>query len=85
MTSPVPSTLSSQHCSGGAIESRCGPSADHLTNNDVVVCNMGVPQGTVLSPFLYTLYTLDFSHNTDSCYLQKFSDDIAIVGRVSEE
>ncbi|TWW71212.1 putative RNA-directed DNA polymerase from transposon BS [Takifugu flavidus] len=68
---------------------------DYLTNRlqymrlrdcefDVVVCNPGAPQGTVLSPFLFTLYTSDFSHNLDSCHLQKFSDDTAIIGRVSE-
>ncbi|TWW71907.1 hypothetical protein D4764_16G0004040 [Takifugu flavidus] len=44
----------------------------------------GAGQGTVLSPFLFTLYTSDFSHNSDSCHLQKFSDDTAIVGPVSE-
>ncbi|KAI3362562.1 hypothetical protein L3Q82_012268 [Scortum barcoo] len=42
------------------------------------------PRGTVLSPFLFTLYTLDFTYSTDSCHLQKFSDDTAIVGCVSE-
>ncbi|KAI3371949.1 hypothetical protein L3Q82_006822 [Scortum barcoo] len=42
------------------------------------------PQGTVLSPFLFTLYTSDFTYSTDSCHLQKFSDDTAIVGCVSE-
>ncbi|TWW67285.1 hypothetical protein D4764_02G0003260 [Takifugu flavidus] len=36
------------------------------------------------SLFLFTLYTSDFSHNSDSCHLQKFSNDTAIVGRVSE-
>ncbi|KAI3352693.1 hypothetical protein L3Q82_020181 [Scortum barcoo] len=41
-------------------------------------------QGTVLSPFLFTLYTSDFTYSTDSCHLQKFSDDTAIVGCVSE-
>ncbi|TWW55054.1 hypothetical protein D4764_09G0001030 [Takifugu flavidus] len=67
---------------------------DYLTNrlqyvrlrdceSDVVVCSTGAPQGTVLSPFLFTLCTSDFSHNSDSCHLQKFSDT-AIVGRVSE-
>ena len=43
---------------------------DYLTNrpqyvrlrdcvSDVVVCSMGAPQGTVFSPFLFTLYTSD--------------------------
>ena len=49
-----------------------------------VVCSTGAPQGTVLSPFLFSLYTSDFTHNTSSCHLQKFSDDSAIVGCVSE-
>ncbi|XP_076602405.1 nectin-1 isoform X3 [Chaetodon auriga] len=37
-------------------------------------------QGTVLSPFLFTLYTSDFQYNSSSCHLQKFSDDSAVVG-----
>ncbi|TKS65892.1 RNA-directed DNA polymerase from mobile element jockey [Collichthys lucidus] len=68
---------------------------DYLTNrpqfvklqhcvSDVVLCSTGAPQGTVLSPFLFTLYTSDFTHNTAHCHIQKFSDDTAVVGRVSE-
>ncbi|KAI3356779.1 hypothetical protein L3Q82_003318 [Scortum barcoo] len=41
-------------------------------------------QGTVLSPFLFTLYTSDFTYSTDSFHQQNFSDYIAIVGCVSE-
>ncbi|KAI3371987.1 hypothetical protein L3Q82_006857 [Scortum barcoo] len=53
--------------------------------SDVVVhCSTGAPKGTVLSPFLFTLYTSDFTYSTDSCHLQKFSDNTAIVGCVSE-
>ena len=52
--------------------------------SEVVVCSTGAPQGTVLSPFLFTIYTSDFTYDTHSCHLQKFSDDSAIVGCVSE-
>ena len=31
--------------------------------SDVVVCSMGASQGTVLSPFLFTLYISDFGYN----------------------
>ncbi|KAI3356781.1 hypothetical protein L3Q82_003322 [Scortum barcoo] len=52
--------------------------------SDVVVCSTGAPQGTVLSPFLFTLYTSDFRYSTDSFHHQNFSDYIAIEGCVSE-
>lgn len=38
-------------------------------------CSIGGPQGTVLCPFLFILYTSDFRYNTTKCHLQKFSDD----------
>lgn len=68
---------------------------DYLTNRpqyvrlhhcvfDVVLCSTGAPQDTVLSPFLFILYTSDFTHNSTHCHIQKFSDDTAIVGCVFE-
>ena len=48
--------------------------------SDRVVSNTGAPQGTVFSPFFFTIYTTDFNYQTESCHLQKFSDDSAIVG-----
>ncbi|KAI3354721.1 hypothetical protein L3Q82_004504 [Scortum barcoo] len=52
--------------------------------SDVVVSDTGALQGTVLSPFLFTLYTTDFQYNSESCHLQKFSDDSAVVGCIRE-
>ncbi|MEY6612845.1 hypothetical protein, partial [Listeria monocytogenes] len=53
--------------------------------SDKVISNTGAPQGTVLSPFLFTLYTTDFSHCTETCHLQKFSDDSAVVGCINRD
>ncbi|KAK7877850.1 hypothetical protein WMY93_031490 [Mugilogobius chulae] len=69
---------------------------DYLTNrpqfvrardcvSDLLTCSVGAPQGTVLAPFLFTLYTADFRHNTESCVLQKFSDDSAIIGLITDD
>ena len=45
-------------------------------------CSIGSPQITVLAPFLFTLYTLDFRYNSDSCHIQTYSDDTAVVACV---
>ena len=42
-----------------------------------MVSSTGAPQGTALSPVLFTLYTSDFCYNR---VMQKISDDTAIVG-----
>ncbi|TWW54976.1 hypothetical protein D4764_09G0000250 [Takifugu flavidus] len=44
--------------------------------------NTGAPQGTVLSPFLFTTYTADFQYHSETCHLQKYLDDTVIVGCV---
>ncbi|KAI4875880.1 hypothetical protein NFI96_009457 [Prochilodus magdalenae] len=53
--------------------------------SDKVVNSTGAPQGTVLAPFLFTLYTADFMYSSPICHLQKFSDDSAIVGLITNE
>lgn len=45
-----------------------------------LVCSMEAPQGAVLPSFLFSFYISEFRHNSDECHLQKFSDDIAIIG-----
>lgn len=53
-------------------------------HSDNILSSTGAPQGTVLSLFLFTLYTFDFRYKSQSCHLQKFSDDSAIVGCIRD-
>lgn len=45
-------------------------------SSDTVVCSTGAPQEIVL----FTPYTSDLRFNSESCHMQKVSDDTAIVG-----
>ena len=53
--------------------------------SDAVMCNTGAPHGTVLSPFLLTIYNSDFSFNSGTCHLQKWSAASMRTGRSSTE
>ncbi|KAJ8272962.1 hypothetical protein GJAV_G00095560 [Gymnothorax javanicus] len=50
--------------------------------SETLESSTGAPQGTVLAPFLFTLYTSDFKYNSESCHIQKYSDDTAMVACV---
>nr|XP_049609558.1 uncharacterized protein LOC125988413 [Syngnathus scovelli] len=54
------------------------------TISDTVVSSTGAPQGTVLAPVLFTLYTSDFCYNSELCHIQKYADDTAIVGCIRD-
>ena len=69
---------------------------DYLTNrlqyvrlngviSSVICANTGAPQGTVLAPFLFSLYTADCRSTDDSCPLVKFADDTELVGKISND
>ena len=49
-----------------------------------LITNTGAPQGCVLSPVLYTIYTNDFKLSTPDICLIKFADDSTIQGLINE-
>ncbi|PIK62770.1 putative RNA-directed DNA polymerase from mobile element jockey-like [Apostichopus japonicus] len=51
--------------------------ADSISN--IMTSNTGAPQGTVLAPFLLTLYTSDAMSNNETCSLVKFADDTDLL------
>ena len=53
----------------------------HLSSS--LSLSTGSPQGCVLSPLLYTLYTHDFSPTHASNSIIKFADDTTVVGLIS--
>ena len=44
------------------------------------ITNTGAPQGCVLSPLLFTIYTSDCRSQNENCTIYKYADDTAIVG-----
>jgi hypothetical protein len=52
------------------------------SRSSLLQSNTGAPQGTVLAPFLFTLYTSDVRAQDNNCILVKFADDTALVGLI---
>ena len=50
-----------------------------------ICTNTGAPQGTVLAPFLFSLYTADYRSTEESCPLEKFADDTELVGKITND
>ncbi len=53
-----------------------------FTSNSITL-NVGAPQGCVLSPLLYSLYTHDCVSSHSSTSIIKFADDTVVLGLIS--
>lgn len=55
------------------------------TLSDEIVINTGAPQGCVLSPILFSLYTNELTCDNNYLTLIKFADDMALISRLKNE
>ena len=63
------------------------PQAVRMSNNqvsDTIILNTGAPQGCVLSPLLYSLFTNDCVSHHKSVQLIKFADDTTLSGCIHD-
>lgn len=61
--------------------SQCVKIGEHVSNT--IYISTGAPQGCVLSPLLYTLYTHDCSASSPTNHIIKFADDTTVLSLIT--
>jgi hypothetical protein len=56
-----------------------------LELSDMLTLNTGAPQGCVMSPVLFVLYTNDLAWNTKNACVMKYADDTVIAGLIEND
>ena len=54
------------------------------TQSNVIITNSGAPQGCVLSPLLFSIYTNDCISLHENCSIVKYADDTVIIGKITD-
>lgn len=52
--------------------------------SDSLTLNTGLPQGCILSPLLFSVYTNGITYNTEHLTLIKYADDMALIARLTD-
>lgn len=60
------------------------PDREYVRPGSLVLITTGAPQGTVLNPLVFTLYTSDSAYKSPLWHIKKNSGDTAVVGCVKE-
>lgn len=53
--------------------------------SNILTTNTGAPQGCVMSPVLFSLYTDDCRSVCSNCTIVKYADDTVILGKISDD
>ncbi|KAI4905911.1 hypothetical protein NFI96_012457 [Prochilodus magdalenae] len=91
----IPSQLITKLTDLGISSHMCNWLLDFLTNrpqhvrmdnhcSSTITINTGVPQGCVISPFLFSLFTHDCKPVNDSNIIIKFADDTTVIGLIKD-
>ncbi|KAK1792040.1 hypothetical protein P4O66_001818 [Electrophorus voltai] len=91
----IPSLLTTKLEDLGLHTSLCDWTSNFLTDrpqsvwvgncvSSTLTLSTGAPQGCVLSPLLYSLYTYDYAATSSSTIIVKFADDTVVMGLISD-